>query len=239
MRRRALAPAELLARSLPRIAHGVLLLAAQLGALLEPARPDQPLPPPTVPGRSRDAARRLQRFRGAREARPVPRTPAAGDVQTAGAKSAPSPIGPRARGYGFVTRATILGLFLFLFRFYVIFYLAGSRSCSQVVWCVLDLVCNSCAWTNNKNTARRHTLCMTRSRTGTHTHRRGSVFAEDTGQPSTRARPRARFFLWRRAARRDTRAPPRAPHEILFVCPRALRGRPRPHASQMNLSRSF
>ena len=220
MRRRALAPAELLARSLPRIAHGVLLLAAQLGALLEPARPDQPLPPPTVPGRSRDAARRLQRFRGAREARPVPRTPAAGDVQTAGAKSAPSPIGPRARGYGFVTRATILGLFLFLFRFYVIFYLAGSRSCSQVVWCVLDLVCNSCAWTNNKNTARRHTLCMTRSREqgNTPTHRRGSLFSPRTRDNRQRARARVRAFFCGAAQHAGTPGRPREPHTKFSLC---------------------
>lgn len=222
MRRRALAPAELLARSLPRIAHGVLLLAAQLGALLEPARPDQPLPPPTVPGRSRDAARRLQRFRGAREARPVPRTPAAGDVQTAGAKSAPSPIGPRARGYGFVTRATILGLFLFLFRFYVIFYLAGSRSCSQVVWCVLDLVCNSCAWTNNKNTARRHTLCMTCSRTGdvrnTHTQKRECFRRGHGTTVNQRARARVRAFFCGAAQHAGTPGRPREPHTKFSLC---------------------
>ena len=104
VRRRALAPAELLARPLPRIARGLLLLAP-LRPLLEPARPDQCLLPPAVHGRRRDAARRLQRFRGAREARSVPRTPAAGDLQTTGAEPAPSPIGPRARGSGFVTRA--------------------------------------------------------------------------------------------------------------------------------------
>ena len=91
-----------------------------------------------------------------------------------------------------------------------------------MVCCVLDLVCNSCAWTNNKNTARRHTLCvhdtLANRNVHTHTAKSGSVFAEDdTGQPSTRARARVRFFFGA-AQHAGTPGRPREPHTKFSLC---------------------
>ena len=61
---------------------------------------------------------------------------------------------------------------------------------------------------------------MTRSREQEHTdtQKREFVFAEDTGQPSTRARARVRAFFCGAAQHAGTPGRPREPHTKFSLC---------------------